>query len=319
MLFEGNINLLGKLLLKRGFRLSIGLVPENPMTLGQVLSGNNVPNWAFLFQGKIIDESYLIDSLQHVRNFGSSNVIILSTYEGDITPKLQEFCISQQIHIVKVLDPGSNSAPFSQNLSRQIETTYQGLAMAMKLGSLKCVKIRVDQSFLNFQSLSLIDLLVSGSFPLVSNPTSRIIGTSFNSYLTIPLFLSDMIQFGLVTDLIQYWQPCPPSEMTKRTEEIYREAGPDLMEWRYFPESWLATRYMKSIGYRPTHAAILNESFWSERAGVVDASTIGLSWQKSLIYFSTNYHSVKWFEETFTSDFQEIHFYEWIQYITVRT
>jgi hypothetical protein len=181
---------------------------------------------------------------------------------------------------------------------------------AKELGANWALKIRVDQDMSRKSGLRFVKMLLDGRIlPGVS--MNRVIGSSYNSYRDLPLFLSDMLHFGSVETLLQYWEPFDPENIEMITQEIFNLADEDLLKWKFVPEVWLASRFLYSRGSQVNQSKESNDLFWLEHAGVVDVSTLGHNWAKTLDIFDSNYASIKWFEESFSRQYLELHFSDW--------
>jgi hypothetical protein len=284
-------------------RLSVGLVPKEKIFL------DSRDFWTFVLHGKINDSTYLMQTIEGLRKSFPQSILIVASYEEDISKEIYQNFADNSVFFLGVEDPGSTPAPFANNFVRSIQTANAGLNYAKSMGAVMVVKLRVDQRMSNLEGLRLVELLLAKK--IVDRPI-RIIGTSYNSYTQIPLGFSDMLHFGRVDDLLIYWSPCTNHEIDVFTFSLFNNASQDISQFRFVPEVWLACRFMNSLGYEITGVQELSTIFWMELAGIIDSKTLGQNWSKTLDVFDTNYHSVKWFEESFSGLYKEIHFDEWL-------
>jgi hypothetical protein len=306
MILEMSLNKLDSLLLKRhGVNLSVSIKPK--------VDENTYidPTFAIVYHGKILNQKYLTDNLSRMREACPSSHILLSTYFGDVSLELQEICSFLKVELVLIDEPGQLPAPYAANFVRGVASAHSGLVRARDLGAQWAVKIRVDQDISKKSGIDFVSRILNGEI-LSSITKNRIIGSSYNTYADLPIFLSDMIHFGSLDSLINYWQPIEIAKINQITEELFTDSDDELVKFKFTPEVWLAARYMHLMGVSLKSSTEVNEVFWKRYCGIVDSKTLGLNWVKTLDLFDSNYASIKWLEESFSNQYREFHFADWV-------
>jgi hypothetical protein len=305
LLFEKSISWIDRYLSdKHGVSLSISIKP--------LAEGEQYRNkyFAIVLHGKVYDEDFLIKNIQHMRSMCPESLLILSTYIDGMTPRLERTCEVENVNISLLDEPAQLPPPYAANFARGVASAYNGLVMAQSLGATRVMKLRVDQEITRAQGLKFAEKLLNGEI-LSGIGTGRIVGTSYNSYKQPPLFLSDMLQIGNIEDLLRYWAPFEPRNFEDLTNSIFSNADGVLSHWKAVPEVWLAARYLHSLDLHVGAAVNTNRQFWSNYAAVIDATTLGQNWLKSINCLDSNYASIKWFEESFDNQYLEMHFTDW--------
>jgi WavE lipopolysaccharide synthesis len=269
------------------------------------------PTFAVIFHGKILNQKYLMDNLSRMREACPRSHIVLSSYLGDVSLELREICSGLKIDLVLIDEPNQLPVPYMPNFVRGVASAHSGLIRARDLGAQWGVKIRVDQDISKKSGIDFVNRLFNGEI-LPSITRDRIIGSSYNTYANLPIFLSDMIHFGSLDSLINYWQPIEIANISQITEELFLDSDDQLLKLKFNPEVWLAARYMHLMGVSLKSSTAVNEIFWKKFCGVVDSRTIGLNWVKTLDLFDSNYASIKWLEESFSNQYREFHFADWV-------
>lgn len=306
LIFETLIQFLNSKLAKtKGVSLSVSIKP-----LGELETYVNA-DFAIILHGKILDENFLARNIRQLRKMCPESPIILSTYVGGISPKLSAACKDEGVFVTLLDEPPQLPPPYAANLARAVASTFNGMTAAYNMGAKTALKLRVDQEITRTQGLKVVDQLLAGKiFPGLG--AGRIVGTSYNSYKQLPLFLSDMLHIGNVSDLLKYWEPFNAADIDHLTKTIFADADEFLSHWKAVPEVWLAARYMHNLGNKVGDAAETNLEFWSNHAAVVDSTSLGQNWLKSIDCLDANYSSIKWFEESFHKQYLELRFSDWL-------
>lgn len=317
-IFELNVKFLQRQLGKKGFMLNMTLSTINQTRpIGSIPLKASIQEWIPVFQGGIDSLSqfrYLEKTLLNFRQDFDFQFCILSTFtlKDEVREALEVSYIRDYLKIVENKDPGKLKPPLAQNFLRQMQNTFSGLNLANDLGFRYSIKIRIDQRISNSETLEGIAWLMS-QFPVHKDlARDRVVCTSFNTYKTLPLFLSDCLMFGNTQDLIEYWSPADSEEFYPISQELSSKFSL-RQELLNHPEIWLAARYLSG---RIAHDAIsveeANRLFWTRLAMVVDATAIGQVWQKQPEALKTNYKSTKWFEKHLDERFSEMSHWDWL-------
>lgn len=287
-------------------RMSLSLKPDGDEDIFKDES------FSIIYHGKIIDWNYLRENLTRMRKSCPDSPMVLSTYSRDITPEIISVCELNNISLLGIDEPDQLLPPFAGNFIRGVSSAFAGISLANEMGAVWGMKIRVDQDVSRKSGLKFVSHLLQGGILDVDN-SRRLIGTSYNSYSSLPIFLSDMLHFGKLESLLEYWKPIEIARISELTDEIFADSDVDLCKWKFVPEVWLAARYMYSLKVPALSIEQANQSFWREFGGVVDSTTLGQNWLKTLDAYDSNYASIKWFEESYSKQYLEFHFADWVR------
>ena len=269
--------------------------------------------------GKIVDNNFLHTSLIRLRKLCPDSPIVLSTYRNDLTQETRELCGSQGIVVVECPELDELPPPFHANLARSVASAFYGISEVQKMGATWAMKLRVDQEITQIKGVKFVEGLLQGNILSGAN-SNRVIGTSYNSFKNLPLFLSDMLHFGDIQTLLKYWDLLEPGDFEILTQSIYSGADGLLLRLNIHPEVWLSSRYMRTMGQSLHDSEDANLRFWNEYAGVVDAVSLGQNWVKSLNAFDSNYESTKWLGHPLGLRNLELRFADWaVQVLTTNT
>jgi hypothetical protein len=123
--------------------------------------------------------------------------------------------------------------------------------------------------------------------------------------------MSDMLLLGDTQDLLKYWQKITVKEWISFTEAL-RSRYPAINWGRFaIPETWLAARYLNTIGISIDDPETANNAFWHSFGGIINATAIDQEWFKTHSWFRTNYHTIKWFENLYSISYSELTFEKW--------
>ncbi len=316
-LFEGAVVSLDKQLSRKGFSLNIrlsGIEPYNSVYFKAPERRCN--DWTLVFQGgfeNIEQVKYLETSIDYFVSVFHMKSFILSTFQlsPDFHKLLDNFKHREKVHLVQSQDPGALPSPWAKNLLRQIRNSHNGILCAKELDCEKVVKLRIDQRFKGRNSFAGVDWLLSNFPSPQSLAKGRIISSSFNTYKSLPLFMSDCIHFGYTEDLIEYWKDAEREDFNIEPYNLLQNLG-SSSNLLYHPEVWLSSRYIQNKGIGGFEVAQTNDFFWSKLAAVVDASEIKHEWQKQPRAIVGNYKSTKWLEDTLNSSYVEMTHWDWL-------
>ena len=318
-LFERTMSRYHKSLRKRGLKFKVRheTIKNHDLSLVQDLVEKDfLKDWGVVFQGPLASDEqlkYFADSARFIRDAYPELTIVVSTYQSNASAQVAAVAEAMNIEVSWVSDVGSLPEPYPRSLCQQITSTSNGLRYARSLGIKKAVKIRTDQRITSPLAVSHMNRTL-GMFPPDNDSMEhRIFSTSFNSYITRPLGMSDMLQFGAVSDLEIFWKPVTVEEWTMRLEQMrirYTDKG-----WNRFkiPETWLCARYMMELGFDLQDPERSTLAFWRTIGGIVDAGSIGQEWKKSFEWLDTNYMTRKWFEEDNPPMNEELGFIQWLE------
>jgi len=164
---------------------------------------------AIVMQGPVDnDKDFTLETLKIYRKLYRDSLIILSTWDNENKEILNQI-ENIGVKIIQSRKPDNTSdGPLStwQNIDLQIISTKAGLKFALKNNAEYCLKTRTDQRF--YRS-DLIDYFFKfqETFPLnaKTNQNQRLISSSFATPKYRVYGLTDMMMFGEVNDLFNYW------------------------------------------------------------------------------------------------------------------
>ena len=247
---------------------------------------------AVVFTGPATDaKEYrnLIRQIKDLRRSYPELVIVLSTYADADASILSE---AERLDVVVGFagDVGPTDCPFGgrgeSNFLRQVHSTAFGIELAEKEGVRACLRVRTDQSV---RATGLFEGLeqLAVAFPDPETQASRLWVTSYNSFEYPPARPSDMLQYGTVSQIAQYWSRCSLADLSSSLDELDRSG---LLPSSYaVPESWLAVRYARSRFPSAGTFGDLCRLMWSHCFGIVDADMIHFRWNKRPVPFSGPY------------------------------
>jgi len=322
LLFEQILRCINRSLNFKGFGLLVGLKAIDQTSLwypNLAIEEALQRSWAVILQGGFESRAaveYAVETVKIFRLQAPSLPMILVTFSNEFSQLAMGRLESLNVHTLFVEDPGTLPPPYAKNLLRQIHTTSAGVDFAEKIGAEYCVKLRVDQRIGNLHCLKLAESLIKNDFFKPTTPNvhlnSRIIGSSLNSYSSIPLFMSDMLQFGTTRNLRIFWQNPGSIDLQSITNEMLDRMGEPLAKWIYHPEVWLVSRYILTAQHAFKDLVEANKFFWGSCAGIMDSVSTNHLWAKTDDFFISNYKSIKWFDESFSDQFIEMRFIDWI-------
>jgi hypothetical protein len=154
------------------------------------------------------------------------------------------------------------------NLSRQIQTTLQGIEAAQASEAKYVLKVRTDQRLYSNLAIDYLQSVLT-IFPAeshVGQVKGRIIFPSSNSFIDRVLGATDFMQFGHLEDVLKFW-----------TSSL-RHSLPSNLEW----ETIITASYLLEIGWE--RETLLTKESWTlsmrEVFGFVDGSSLDFFWHK---------------------------------------
>lgn len=270
------------------------------------VSGNRrvVRDTAILIQGKNIpDRDFTLTSLKSYRSTFPDVPLILSTWVGSDKSFLSE---ARAMGCEVVLNETENLPTGISNSNLQMLSTRSGILRAKDLGLENVLKTRTDQRIYNKLALHGLHAF-SDLFPLTGvppeNQKKRLVFSSMNTFLYRPYSLSDMLMFGGVDDLLNYWTG-------NLDEREVSEPASTQREWamRRMAEVWFSGGFLENRGENLDWSLA---QYWEQlrlRFLVVDAVFFDVYWPKysSLENRRSPYGDVNLFEEISHAHWLEI-------------
>ena len=306
------ITMLNNGLKDKSLKVVVGIHSTNPiMPMNQQEIGS-LKDYALIFHGKIFSQElndYLFNNIKRIRKRYPNLLIILSTY--DMNSKDHSCFIELGVEMIYNEDVGELLIPYPKSICQQIETIHGGLTLATRQSKKYSIKMRVDQNIIA-EDLIRKCITMQTLFPNKMKNCSRIFTTSYSSYAHRPLGVSDMFMFGETSDLLKYWCKASPDDYLLEIRRLQKKYGNP--EWNKFliPETWLAARYLENLGVSLEDPGRVTAYAWCNFFGIIDASSLGLSWFKTDDWLLTNKLTREWFSLDFTSGMVELYFIDWM-------
>jgi hypothetical protein len=234
--------------------------------------------FAIVLQGPLLEEDdFTIETIKLYRKLFPLAIIILSTWH--INKNRQAILSNLDVNYIENALPEN---PGIANINMQIQTTKSGLLLAKKLGAQFAIKTRTDQRIYH-PSLYVYLLNLLNAYPLTEKSDvqkERLIGVSLGTFKFRMYGLSDMFLFGLIDDMLLYWNI--PFDRRIDTIEERRNSGKTWREfatWRVC-ETYLCTEFLHKIGFKTKFT--LEDSFnaFKKYFIVIDSQAIKLFWNK---------------------------------------
>lgn len=202
--------------------------------------------------------------------------IILSTWDADqrYLDKFKNLGV-----IVKIcqypMDPGIG------NINLQITSTREGVNLADQLGSKFILKMRTDTWFSQPDFLSLLceEYLQFGGDEI----QGPIIVTCFNTSVSIPFSINDQINFGLSSQLKKFWNVPLDSRTIINLPYSLKSLDPIEISRNRLAEVWLVTHFLEQQKYNFSYDEQSYRNVLAEFFVVIDESTLGFIWFKSVL------------------------------------
>ena len=257
---------------------------------------------AIVIQGPIVFEN---QTTLRIVNFYQEKypdaLVVISTWANTPPKLLQPFLQLSDNNFKLILNEDPNN-PGIFNVNRQIVSTLNGLeAVADKT---YVIKTRTDQVLSDPRLLCNLELLHE-SFSVKTENERKIIVSSLNTFAFRLYGASDMFQFGLTRDLINFWkQPLdlrPTENLKDISENLHLEAQ------KRVAEVYLNTNYFNVIfGQEPVYTFAESLNFIANQFVVADAGSLGHRWLKN-----TNLID-RWKESKFPNKFYELSHLDWL-------
>ena len=229
---------------------------------------------AVVIQGPIVEEdAFTLETVKLYRATFPASPLIVSTWSDAPPQVLRELSKLGATTITST----APEVPGPVNLNLQVRSTSAGLRVAKELGATFALKTRSD---MRLYSAHVADFLAGlwRAFPLQTpgRQRGRLIVLDLVTRLFIPNHPSDLLMFGHVDDLLDYWSlPLrDPDEQLSQTR-FFGEFLSDPI-----PEVLLCEHYLEMIGERPQRTI---EEWWrvlANRFLVVDRESMQVFWRK---------------------------------------
>lgn len=237
---------------------------------------NNIQSMvAIVIQGPIVEsENFTIETTRLYKKSFKNHIIIVSTWE-DIEERLVVRLKKEKVIVVLSKKPDC-SGPLNINL--QIESSKAGIQKAKELGAEYIYKSRTDQRM--YQNCTRFLLELQQTFPVNSEmgQTERLIACSFTTLKYRPYGIGDMLMFGHISDMLDYWD----SEFDPRNIEKREYENLSILNYAKmrFAETYLCTNYLLKKNYHLSWSLEDSWKVYSEMFCIVNAEMFDLFWFK---------------------------------------
>lgn len=240
---------------------------------GVVDSNNDMPDLGVLIQGPILSkDDFTIETIKLYKKQFINSPIVVAVWEDEEASKINE--IEQLGVVVARCEKPLHSGPF--NINFQIQGTRCGINKVKKLGCKYVLKTRSDQRIYNGGALKYLYNLQE-TFPIVESKLSkRIVVSSFTTLKYRPFSVSDMLVFGEIEDMINYWG-LPFDDRTNN--DINYETIKEFTDCR-ISEVYIASEFMKTMG---KDVELTLEEYWEslkEYFVIADHQALNVQWPK---------------------------------------
>lgn len=229
-----------------------------------------------VIQGQVMtDEGFTLRTVDHYRRTFPGCPIFVSTWtdeSGEIVRSLERAGA-----VVLLSDLPDFPAP--SNINYQLRSTLAGVEAARAAGCRFVLKTRTDTRMYAANIPNFLVRLIE-HFPVgaTCGATGRLVVLDWATRLFIPQHPSDLMMFGYVEDMVNYWSAAlcqSPQNSARPVCRSFEELLNSLI-----PEVYLCRQYLGKIGYsfEPTLA-----SWWKCLADlfvVVDRTALGHLWLK---------------------------------------
>ena len=231
--------------------------------------------FAIIIQGPIRENfNFLKNSLKIYEKIFKNSIIIISTWENE-NLKLIKQLEKKNIHIIFNKEVKKSRS----NINSQIISTNAALYFAKSLNVKYCLKIRADIRIYN-NNLETFLISIINSFPVKKNKISksRIVIPSILTYKFFLYHATDLVMFGEIDDLINYWDSETYEDGLKKMD--LNENNFYINQTPLCPETFLCSRFISKI---ENNVKWDLENWWrclKDYFCVIDNTSLDLFWNK---------------------------------------
>ena len=167
------------------------------------------------------------------------------------------------------------------NINLQISSTREGVNLADQLGNKFILKMRTDTWFSQPDFLLLLceEYLQFGGDEI----QGPIIVTCFNTSASIPFSVNDQINFGLSSQLKKFWNTPLDNRTILDLPYSLKSLDPTEISRNRLAEVWLVTHFLEQQNYNFSYNEQSYRNVLAEFFVVIDESTLGFIWFKSML------------------------------------
>lgn len=249
--------------------------PVNNMGENRLLTKKK-HKFGLLLQGPVVQSNdFTNNTIQLYQSIFPEALIVLSTWEDQNVQGIN----SDKIVILKNKYPPIQSY---KNFNKMVYSINLGLRYFEEIGIEYILRTRTDQRIQEENAIEFFFELLK-LFPLkdtIKNQRSRLITLNLYTLKYVPYSISDMFQFGHISDLKDYWNvDTSQLKVSHKTGMFYVDEKENCS-----PEILLATRYAKSkLNKKYNYTLESYYQFIAERFIVLDYLSISLLWEKLVL------------------------------------
>lgn len=235
-------------------------VSRNLNRIPNNLESFNEKNIGIILQGPTVSEhDYTLRFAQFYKQLHPEIEVVVSTWNTRYSRRLKTRLEELGVHVLLGDQPATSGRA---NVNLQIQSTHRGLKFLEELGIMIALKTRTDQVLANPRFLEVFcgHLLRVGE--------GRIVVSSFNSFAPPSTSISDMIQFGLTTSLLKFWE-------LPNAIDIESDSQSEI------PEIYLMRRYLaRLINTKSDELNVRDLDLLKEFFVIVDSNALDQVWVK---------------------------------------
>ncbi len=229
---------------------------------------------AIVIQGQLIRHgNFTLETIRIYKKIFPQALLIISTWDSESEFELAKFR-NEGVEVVTSAVPAFRG---NSNINLQIKSSSAGVEKARLLGAQYVLKTRSDQRIYAPNTLSyFINLLKVFPVRTGYDQQQRIISVSLDTYKYCLYSVSDMLVFGHIDDMANYWGCEPdlrkinPADCTN-CREIYQMG---------FCGLYIVFSYLKRIGREMGGTLLDSWQCYADHYIIVDRSSIDLYWPK---------------------------------------
>jgi len=257
---------------------------------------------ALVIQGPIImDEDFTLESIRFYKKTFENLFIIVSTWE-DTHQEILSLLNQEEVTVILSKKP-NYSGPLNINL--QIESSKAGVLRAKEMGAEFVYKSRTDQRM--YKDLTRFLISLQQTFPIKNDlgQTAPIIACSFTTLKYRPYGIGDMLMFGHISDMQDYWD----SKYDMREIPNLEHDKLSILDYAKIrlAETYLCTNYLLKKGYDLKWSVEDSWRVYSDIFCVVDAEMFDLLW------FKYDWRIEKRFQYYKSNTMQCLKFSDWLE------
>ncbi|MCF6276332.1 MAG: WavE lipopolysaccharide synthesis family protein [Candidatus Magasanikbacteria bacterium] len=260
----------------------------------------NYSKVAIIIQGPLLKKNnFTLETVRLYKKIFNKYAIILSTWEDEDVDYINEI---KKEGIVVLLNKKPDYSGIS-HINYQIVSTSNAIAKAQEIGVEYILKTRTDLRIYNPNSIEFLVNFIS-LFPVdpLYKQKKRIAGISLNTFKYRPYSISDMVLFGCVDDMVDYWG----CGLDMRKDFANHEKIGDWSRARLC-EVYLSANYLETKGRKLKWTIEDSWSMFANYFCIFDQQSLDIYWHKyarNLEYRRLEYKNLK--------NSQELTFSEWL-------